>query len=113
MRTMLIAASLALITARVAVAEAPGLLGGDAVALHTNPTVAPVVTSDASVTNPGQPGAAINETDSFGLGATIPESLHLSMKPGLSDNMSLDGSIGGLFADPDTIRLAGEALFLH
>jgi hypothetical protein len=110
MRNKLIALLLASITVGSASASGAGLVGGNTFAIQTNPAAGQVAIGDGGVTNRFQPGAAIDEAGLFDLQPLIGEASELSVKPRLTDSMTLEAGVGWSFVDPDSAQRQADAL---
>ena len=107
----LITALLVAVTAGVANAQMAGSSASDTNALRTNPAVTHLATSADILTNSVLADPGNGEQDTLGRELTLVDPLVPIRQPLLSDVMTLDGGLGGSFADPDGIQVQRDILF--
>jgi len=111
MRNKVLTVLLVSITAGTAGAQVAGSSGSGTNAVQSTPATPQAVPSTGSLTNAFQPGPAINEKGTFGVGPMLGEPIGVSAKVWLSDKLALDGGLGWSFVDPDGCQLHGDVLF--
>ena len=107
----LITALLVAVTAGVANAQMAGSSASDTNALRTNLAMTHLATSADILTNSVLADPGNGEQDTLGRELTLVDPLVPIRQPLLSDVMTLDGGLGGSFADPDGIQVQRDILF--
>ena len=107
----LITALLVAVTAGVANAQMAGSSASDTNALRTNLAMTHLATSADILTNSVLADPGNGEQGTLGRELTLVDPLVPIRQPLLSDVMTLDGGLGGSFADPDGIQVQRDILF--